>query len=61
MITETEKNIQSHFRSKITPLVLTLCAYEDVTNEFYETGINDDKLALLAKTTDFNEIAIKLL
>ena len=33
--------------------------YEDVTNELYEAGINDDKLALLAKINESNDIAVK--
>ena len=32
---------------------------EDVTNKLYEAGINDDKLAMLAKINESNDIAVK--
>ena len=33
--------------------------YKEVTNDLFEAGVNDDKLALLAKINDSNNIAVK--
>ena len=32
---------------------------EDIINDLYEAGVRDDKLALLYKTNEFNNIAVK--
>ena len=33
--------------------------FEEVTNDLYEAGIRDDKLALIAKINESNELAIQ--
>ena len=60
--------IHDHHNSKTQPVTFQimdykLCFdsmwYEEVTNELYDAGIRDDKLALLAKINESNKIAIK--
>ena len=60
--------IQDHHNSKdkhVTFQILdySLCFdsmwYEEVTNELYEAGIQNDKLALIAKINESNDIAIQ--
>ena len=63
---QMEKGIKSMKNKKCRDaqgLVNELCFdsmwYEEVTNQLYEAGVNDNKLALLAKINESNDIAIK--
>ena len=60
--------VHDHYKSKekhVTFQILdySLCFdsmwFEEVTNELYEAGIQDDKLALIAKINESNDIAIQ--
>ena len=60
--------VLEHYKSKENPVTFqilgfSLCFdsmwFEEVTNDLYEVGIRDDKLALIAKINESNDIAIQ--